>query len=318
VSEGHSYSRRDFLSAMVGTGMMLSMDELYRDGLEKGSVMNSKVKFYIFSKQLQWCDFRAMAQTAADCGFDGIDLTVRPGGHVLPERVEEDLPRAVDEVQKVGLEVPLITTAISSAADPLTEKILRTASKLGIRFYRSNWLEYSASNSIESELSRHAKELKDLATLNAQYRIRGSYQNHAGKGVGAPVWDLWLILKEVNSEWMGCQYDIRHAMVEGANCWSLGLQLVRPFVNTIVIKDFGWFREGDRWRERSVPLGEGMVDFKQYLHVLNRDLTSMPVSIHLEYPLGGADQGARSLTVSRETVMEAMKRDLHFARKTLG
>jgi L-ribulose-5-phosphate 3-epimerase len=42
---------------------------------------------YIFSKHLQFLGYEDMAQAAAEIGFDGIDLTVRPGGHVPPETV---------------------------------------------------------------------------------------------------------------------------------------------------------------------------------------------------------------------------------------
>jgi hypothetical protein len=34
------------------------------------------------------------AKAASEIGFNGIDLTVRQKGHVLPENVVKDLPRA--------------------------------------------------------------------------------------------------------------------------------------------------------------------------------------------------------------------------------
>ncbi len=55
----------------------------------------------------------------AESGFRAVDLTVRPDGHVLPERVEDDLPRAVETLRRSGLTVPMITTAITDANDPL-------------------------------------------------------------------------------------------------------------------------------------------------------------------------------------------------------
>jgi L-ribulose-5-phosphate 3-epimerase len=36
----------------------------------------------------------------------------------------------------------------------------------------------------------------------------------------------------------------------------------------------------------------------------------VPVCLHLEYPLGGADQGADKITVDKKVVFDAMKRDL--------
>ena len=39
-----------------------------------------------------------------------------------------------------------------------------------------------------------------------------------------------------------------------------------------------------------------------------------PLQIHYEYPLGGANNGARTLTMPREEVLAAMKKDLEMVR----
>ena len=44
---------------------------------------------------LDWSD---LGRAVKDTGFDGVDLTVRPGGHVLPERAADDLPRAIEAI----------------------------------------------------------------------------------------------------------------------------------------------------------------------------------------------------------------------------
>src|SRR5690242_5436255 len=64
----------------------------------------------VFSKHLQWLPFADLGPVIADAGFTAVDLTVRPGGHVAPERVELDLPPAVETLRRSGLTVPLITT----------------------------------------------------------------------------------------------------------------------------------------------------------------------------------------------------------------
>ncbi len=69
-----------------------------------------KPQLVLFSKHLPNLNYEDLAKTAKELGFDGVDLTVRPKGHVLPERVAEDLPRAVDTLRKHGLTVPMITT----------------------------------------------------------------------------------------------------------------------------------------------------------------------------------------------------------------
>ena len=72
----------------------------------------------------------------------------RTGGHVLPERVQADLPVAVETVRKAGLEVPMITTEITSVTTPHAAEILSTASKLGIHHYRWGGLTYDAHQDI--------------------------------------------------------------------------------------------------------------------------------------------------------------------------
>ena len=62
----------------------------------------AKLKVAIFSKHLQFVDGEELAKTSAELGFDGIDITVRKGGHVEPERVKQDLPQAGGRDQKAG------------------------------------------------------------------------------------------------------------------------------------------------------------------------------------------------------------------------
>lgn len=270
---------------------------------------NEAYKISIFSKVLQWLNYNEMAQVAADMGFDGIDLTVRPQGHVLPERVSEDLPKAAEAIAKAGLKIYMITTAIKDARDPFANAILKTASSLGIQHYRMGWHHYDEKINIEENLERIEVQLRKLAELNKMYSIYGEYQNHSGSYFGAPIWDLYTVLKRINSPWIGAQYDILHATVEGANSWPIGLKLLKPYIKSIDIKDFQWAKKENKWAEQIVPLGEGFVDFKNYLSLLKKYSISVPVSMHFEYPLGGAEHGATTLSTSRDQVLTAIKAD---------
>lgn len=272
-------------------------------------------KISIFSKHLQWLDYKEMAKVVAELGFDGVDLTVRPQGHVLPERVEEDLPKAVEAVSKAGKKVYMLTTAIDNADDPVSEKILRTASSLGIRHYRMGYGHYDKARSVEESISIVNGKLEKLARLNEKYSISGEYQNHSGdygSGIyfGGPIWDLAAALKKINSPFLGSQYDIYHATVEGANAWPVGLELISPYIRSIDIKDFHWSQKDGKWISETVPLGEGAVDFKRYFGLLKKLNISCPISVHYEYPTGGAENGATVLTMKREEILTKMKKDL--------
>lgn len=264
----------------------------------------------IFSKMFHWLGYEEMAGTAARIGFNGIDLTVRPGGHVEPERVATDLPKAVAAIRKAGLKVPMITTSITDARHPHTAPVLKASSQAGVKYYRTGWLDYPEDIAIQETLEKYRQQLKELAEMNRQYTIHGAYQNHAGTHVGAGVWDLWYIIKDLDPAWMGMQYDIKHATQEGGESWPLDVKLMHPYIKTIDVKDFIWVKKDGKWQIQNVPLGEGMVDFPEFFSLVKQYDIIGPICLHLEYPLGGAESGARKLTIDRKAVEEAMQKDL--------
>ena len=107
----------------------------------------------VFSKHLAKLDYDQLGRAAHELGFDGVDLTVRPGGHVVPERVAEDLPRAVEAIRSHGVEVPLITTAITSASDPSARAILSTP-RDGSRFPITSWVIGTSARATRTRTSR--------------------------------------------------------------------------------------------------------------------------------------------------------------------
>lgn len=307
---------------MAGAGVSLPVVGLALAGqagmAEKPrSGKGGKLPLCIFSKHLQFLDYDAMAETAAEIGFDGVDLTVRPGGHVLPERVEEDLPRAVEAVRKADLEVNMMTTRITDPDDPHTEPILKTAGRLGIGYYRMGYLSYKEELGVARTLESYKPQFRELAALNREYGLHGAYQNHSGTRVGGPVWDVWLLIKDLDPRWMGCQYDVRHAVVEGGRSWPLGLKLLSAHIKITAIKDFRWARIGGAWKVQNCPLGEGMVDFKTYFEMVKELRIEGPVSVHFEYPMPADSEEKLSLRQQRQKTVAVMKKDLETLRSML-
>jgi sugar phosphate isomerase/epimerase len=72
---------------------------------------------------------------------------------------------------------------------------------------------------------------------------------------------------------------------------------------------------GNGWRTRPVPLGTGMVNLPQLAAALKDIHFSGPIEIQAEYPNGGADSAQDYITLPREQVLGAMKRDLLTLRR---
>lgn len=275
----------------------------------------TELPVHIFSKTLQFLDYKPLGAMAAEMGFSGIDLTVRPNGHVLPELVKIDLPRAIKDIQDAGSRCEMISTIIEHVNNPLDVDIIESAARLGIKYYRPNWYKYTGNQSMIDDLEMYKQQVKELSDLNKKFGIIGSYQNRDGKSVGSSFWEVKKILETANPDYFGSQYDIRHAIVEGGLSWENGFQLLKPHIKVIVLKDFKWGKVQGKWVPIHTPIGEGMVDFDKYFKLLKKHQLKPPVSLHVEYPLGGAEKGNRSLTIDKKIVYDALKKDLNAVQK---
>ena len=57
------------------------------------------------------------------------------------------------------------------------------------------------------------------------------------------------------------------------------------------------------------------IDFKNYFKLLKQYKINVPVTLHTEYPLGGAEHGAKEITCNKQVVFNAMKKDLQKVRE---
>jgi sugar phosphate isomerase/epimerase len=276
------------------------------------------LKVAIFSKHLLFLHGAELARSAAQIGFDGIDVAVRKGGHVEPDRVKQDLPPLVATIRQHGLQVPMITTDITDDKSPYADEVLSTAAELGINHYRWAQFRYTNDQSIPKQLETiHARAAR-LAVLNARYRVCAMYHTHSGIDlVGAPIWDLRQILNGLDPELVGINYDIGHATVEGGfGGWIDSFRISEPYLRGIAVKDFLWEKDTHgEWRPAWKPLGEGMVRFPRFFEMVAAVKFSGPLQLHFEYPLGGAESGKNPK--NRQMVFDAMKRDLNQLRSWL-
>jgi L-ribulose-5-phosphate 3-epimerase len=309
-------NRRVFITkASIGSlalPILASLSPLVHSG------SGSRQQICYFSKHLQWLGFDDLAAAIRESGFDGVDLTVRPGGHIEPGNVGRELPKAIAAFEKRGLSVPMVASGIKSSTDPGIDDYLKALADNGIKYYRTGYMRYDHNSSIEANITRFQDTLRALADKNDRYGVCGVYQNHSGTRLGASIWDLYLSLKNIDPQSMGCQFDIRHATFEGGRSWENDLRCIHSHIQTTVLKDFYWSKdEKGQWRHRNVPLGEGMVNFDRYFRLCGSLNIAGPISIHTEYELLSDEEQnlRRSSKISRS--IEKLRHDVEFTRKYL-
>ena len=266
-----------------------------------------------FTKLYQSLSYEETARIASEIGWDCIECPVRPGGHVLPDRVEEDLPKMVEALQKYDLTLEVMATSIHNPGEKYTEQILKTAKSLGIKYYRMGWWNYDFSKSVESQLANFKSQLRELTDMNRQYNIIGVYQNHSGAdSVGAPVWDIYELLKDIDSDYSGIHFDIGHATVEGGYAWPINFHLMKKYIKAVIVKDFRWHYDTDDGAEaRWCPIGQGCID-PRFFELLKEIGYTGPITMHHEYEVeGSGDEEIKNL-------LKAMKNDTITLRKWLN
>ena len=260
----------------------------------------------VFTKPLQMLSYDDLADVIAELGFDGIEGTIRPGGQITPEQVPDELPKMMAALRKRKLEMTIMASGVNDARDKLSVRQLEVAAKLGIKRYRMKYFKYDLKRPVAKQLNEIRPQLKDLVAVNKALGLQAVYQNHSGRNyVGAPLWDLWLLVKEHSVEHLAVALDTGHTTVEGTNSWPIQANLLRPHLGALYVKDYTWIEN----KKTNVPLGRGNVDSGYPKRLLKSGYTG-PVNLHVEY----------LKPFSKENVpnqIAAIKRDLVVLRKWL-
>ena len=244
----------------------------------------SRPPICLFSKHLPKLNYSELAHTVKQIGFDGVDLTVRPEGHVLPGRVAEDLPRAVETLHGAGLAVPMITTDLTSPNDPAARTTIETAARLGVPRFKLGYWRYLDKESIDARLAQVRGDVTGLVALAKEHGVTAGFHNHSGSNVGAPVWDIRSIIGDMDAKSIGYYFDPCHATAEGGEGgWRIDLRMALPRIQMTAIKDFFWEKSGGKWKMQMCPLGEGMVRWSEFFGMLAASRFQGPISMHAEY-----------------------------------
>jgi sugar phosphate isomerase/epimerase len=273
-----------------------------------------------FSKHFQTMDARQLGRTMKDLGVPGVDLTVRQGGHVEPGRVESDLPRFQEALAESGVEVTMLTTAITSADEPYAVDVIRAAGQAGIRYLKLGYWRYEGFGNYRRQEQQVKAALGGLEPVLRENNVRAGLHTHSGMYMGLNAEFALRLVEDCDPQVIGIYYDTGHNAVEGAiGGWVMGLDLIADRLIMVALKDYGLFRMGSDesprkgWRDLVVPLDSGMFDWTAFLCCLKTIGFDGPISFHSEY------QGAYSFRdLTQEQVVEQTRRDLAYFRALMG
>jgi sugar phosphate isomerase/epimerase len=248
------------------------------------AVPGGKPLLTLYSISLQWADYDEAAATAAEAGWPAIGWTVRGGGHVLPENVARDLPKAITAAKKAGLQVPIIITPIRDAEVQYAEAYLDTMSKLGLRYYQAPPLgQYDYTKDLQPQLDIWKPRIEALQKLNEKYGTTVVYHTEGGAGnIGGGGWDLWLTIRDFDPKYIAMDLGLGHCTMKGGpEVWEL-IRFAHKNIVSIAGNDIRWAKKTDPpqgprrsdpsqdwpWTAEYVIPGTGMVNFKDHFAYL--------------------------------------------------
>ena len=254
-----------------------------------------------FSQNLIKVPYPELGLIAQQIGYDGVDLTVMDGGHVNPHITNVDLVRAIESVRGAGLEVPMITTTITTISEQTAYPILAITGHTQVHLYRLGFWPYStapnAMPDIPRRLAQVRSDLSGLLALGRGYQMTAMFPTRAGGFVGQAVWDAQAIIGDMDPQWIGYYFD--PSQITGDV--EIALRTALPRLKAVALQDYIWVKTGNVWKVQMCPLGEGMVDWPAFFRILADAKFTGPISVHREY--------------SAQDELGAMNKDLEFVRK---
>lgn len=237
-------------------------------------------------------------------GFDGADLVVQPGGHVAPEHADLDFMRAIEAMTGSGIDVFMVSTPYTSPADPTVRLAMQWGGEMGVPFFRPGHWKYGAAE-IEQSLAEAQRDIAGFAAIARAVGIAVGIHNATPDCVGASIFDTNMIIRGMDPRQVGYDFDPGYAAAQGGPAgFATVLKLALPRLKMVTARDCYFTKEGGAWRLAECPLGEGMVDWLQFLTTLARARFAGPISLQVGY--------------ARQDVLPAIRKDLAFLKKQLA
>jgi sugar phosphate isomerase/epimerase len=178
-------------------------------------------RFTLFTKPWPRVPLPDLARFVARLGFDGVELPVRPGFQVEPERALEDLPRAAQVFRDEGLTIAMV--ACAAAGVPL----IRVCLPIDPDGYLAT-------------VARLQRRLDALVPILERNGVCLGVQNHSGRYISNAM-GLRHLLERYDPRQVAAVWDAAHNALNGEDA-DLALDIVWSHLRMVNLKNAYWRR----------------------------------------------------------------------------
>ena len=232
---------------------------------------------------------RTMEETISllkGAGYDGVEWRCR---ELPPERrtgpysfwgnfkfdlTPENLPRLGPGIKKAcddaGVETVSIASYLKLSDLEGLKLICEGACACGAKMFRVGPPGYDRSRPYPELYSRAVDEIGKVVELARPYGLKPVLETHMGNIM--PSASLaWRLVKDLSPEQVGVIYDPGNMVVEGYECYKMGMELLGDHLAHVHVKN-GSMEKGtvrsdgtQEWKRTWAPLKEGIADWRQIL-----------------------------------------------------
>lgn len=237
----------------------------------------------VYSGNLAKVPYAMLGDIAGQIGYEGVDLTVFPGGHVNPFIANVDMVRAVEAVRGSNLEVPMISTDLTSMSSPAAYAVLALANQGAVAMFRTGYWPLGTGTGPQQRLAEIRRDIIGLVMLGRRCNLQAMIPNRAGAYAGHSAAEAQSLIGDMDPHWAGFYFDIAAAAVDaGSAGFAAAMQAALPRTKAIAVSDFRP-KAGDSAAPEPCPLGEGSVDWAKAFSILAGARFTGPISIHMDY-----------------------------------
>lgn len=247
------------------------------------------IRYSVFTKPWPTMSLAELGEWVAGLGFDGIELPVRPGYQVPPERVGE-LPQAA--AQLAGCGVKILSIAPLGPVAPTDEPTIAACAEAGIPTIRVMARIAGGESYFQAE-ARLWREYDVLIPLLDKYGVQVGIQNHCGRFVSNPM-GLRRLVERYDPRQVAIVWDAAHNTLQGEEI-DLSLDIVWPHLCMVNLKNAFWQRvapepEVAQWKVYWTSGRQGLTSWPRVAEELLRRHYSGVVCLTAEYSEAGADK----------------------------
>lgn len=246
------------------------------------------MQFVLFTDNIKDLSIREACRAAKKAGFDGLDLTLRPGGHVLPQNAGPGLAAAHEVADAEGFAIPMVSTGVNAPDAPFAEDII-AAAHYRIPAFKMGYWRYEPFGTLAKQFDEARRKLEGVVALAHRYHIKPCVHVHSGPILSnTPL--IYLLLKDYSPNDVGAYLDTMHMSLEGGRSgWEMTLDLVAPWVALVAVKNYivqpaPRDEHGQqRYHYKVAPLADGLAPLPQFFQRLKQIGYDGVVSLSSEY-----------------------------------